>query len=118
MTSRIARMENPPFERETCSGSGVGEQEPAENWWSQAGSNRRPPHCERGALPAELWPLKDTQKREKYAVARLSSVGVIYGRGVGVSRSAMKATSPPDKASRLRCRRARIARSRRAAGRG
>src|SRR5438270_6094369 len=57
-------------------------------WWSQAGSNRRPPHCERGALPAELWPLKDTQKREKYAVARRSSVGVIYGRGIGVSRSA------------------------------
>ena len=25
-------------------------------WWSQAGSNRRPPHCERGALPAELRP--------------------------------------------------------------
>ena len=25
-------------------------------WWSRAGSNRRPPHCERGALPAELRP--------------------------------------------------------------
>jgi hypothetical protein len=25
-------------------------------WWSQAGSNRRPHHCERCALPAELWP--------------------------------------------------------------
>src|SRR3954465_2104845 len=34
-----------------------------ENWWSQAGSNRRPPHCERGALPAELWPLKDAQRQ-------------------------------------------------------
>src|SRR5215831_9067202 len=30
---------------------GVGEA-----WWSQAGSNRRPHHCERCALPAELWP--------------------------------------------------------------
>ena len=28
----------------------------ARNWWSQAGSNRRPPACKAGALPAELWP--------------------------------------------------------------
>ena len=27
-----------------------------EMWWSQAGSNRRPPACKAGALPAELWP--------------------------------------------------------------
>ena len=27
-------------------------------WWSQAGSNRRPPACKAGALPAELWPRK------------------------------------------------------------
>ena len=26
-------------------------------WWSQTGSNRRPPECKSGALPAELWPL-------------------------------------------------------------
>ena len=26
------------------------------HWWSQAGSNRRPPACKAGALPAELWP--------------------------------------------------------------
>jgi hypothetical protein len=25
-------------------------------WWSQSGSNRRPPACKAGALPAELWP--------------------------------------------------------------
>ena len=25
-------------------------------WWSQAGSNRRPQHCQCCALPAELWP--------------------------------------------------------------
>jgi hypothetical protein len=30
-----------------------------EAWWSQAGSNRRPHHCERCALPAELWPHRD-----------------------------------------------------------
>ena len=26
------------------------------NWWSQTGSNRRPPACKAGALPTELWP--------------------------------------------------------------
>ncbi len=25
-------------------------------WWSRRGSNPRPPHCERGALPTELLP--------------------------------------------------------------
>lgn len=29
----------------------------ASEWWSQTGSNRRPPECKSGALPAELWPL-------------------------------------------------------------
>ena len=28
------------------------------SWWSQTGSNRRPPACKAGALPAELWPLR------------------------------------------------------------
>ena len=28
----------------------------AKPWWSQTGSNRRPPACKAGALPAELWP--------------------------------------------------------------
>jgi hypothetical protein len=27
-----------------------------QNWWSQAGSNRRPLACHASALPAELWP--------------------------------------------------------------
>jgi hypothetical protein len=27
-------------------------------WWSWSGSNRRPPECKSGALPAELQPLK------------------------------------------------------------
>ena len=29
---------------------------PAQRWWSQTGSNRRPPACKAGALPTELWP--------------------------------------------------------------
>ncbi len=32
----------------------ANEQTPA--WWSQTGSNRRPPACKAGALPTELWP--------------------------------------------------------------
>ena len=28
-------------------------------WWSQTGSNRRPPACKAGALPTELWPRID-----------------------------------------------------------
>ena len=32
--------------------------EPDPDWWSQTGSNRRPPACKAGALPAELWPQK------------------------------------------------------------
>ena len=28
------------------------------DWWSQTGSNRRPPACKAGALPTELWPLQ------------------------------------------------------------
>ncbi len=36
--------------------------EPNEVWWSQTGSNRRPPACKAGALPTELWPRQDRQE--------------------------------------------------------
>ena len=42
----------------------------AENpaWWSQTGSNRRPPACKAGALPTELWPrIAAPAKREWWA---------------------------------------------------
>src|ERR1044072_3756034 len=42
--------------------------EPDPDWWSQTGSNRRPPACKAGALPAELWPL--TQWRNSCWSAR------------------------------------------------
>jgi hypothetical protein len=32
-------------------------------WWSQTGSNRRPPACKAGALPTELWPRQGTGVR-------------------------------------------------------
>ena len=33
------------------------------HWWSWSGSNRRPPECKSGALPAELQPLNPTEAR-------------------------------------------------------
>jgi YggT family protein len=47
--------------------------EASEGWWSQAGSNRRPRHCERRALPAELWPHRD-----RVEVRRRPAIGAIY----------------------------------------
>ena len=32
-------------------------------WWSWSGSNRRPPECKSGALPAELQPRKKFESR-------------------------------------------------------
>ena len=32
------------------------------NWWSQAGSNRRPQHCQCCALPTELWPPSNSRE--------------------------------------------------------
>jgi hypothetical protein len=32
-------------------------------WWSQTGSNRRPPACKAGALPTELWPRRCSRIR-------------------------------------------------------
>ena len=45
-------------------------------WWSQTGSNRRPPACKAGALPTELWPLRSTDDgwRRTSDFRRLSSV--------------------------------------------
>lgn len=33
-----------------------------EDWWRQTGSNRRPPACKAGALPAELCPHTETSQ--------------------------------------------------------
>src|SRR5262245_39114754 len=33
------------------------------SWWSQTGSNRRPPACKAGALPTELWPRPGRNQR-------------------------------------------------------
>jgi hypothetical protein len=45
----------------------------AENpaWWSQTGSNRRPPACKAGALPTELWPLRGAVSRSQQSTIAL-----------------------------------------------
>src|SRR5207249_3310076 len=50
-----------------------------EGWWSQAGSNRRPRHCERRALPAELWPRRDRPRDDP----NRSTIGAIYSPAQG-----------------------------------
>ena len=35
-----------------------------QKWWSQTGSNRRPPACKAGALPTELWPRSRASRRK------------------------------------------------------
>src|SRR3546814_4660483 len=47
-------------------------------WWSQSGSNRRPPACKAGAIPAELWPQKGSVPR-RFAVELLDA-GQLCGR--------------------------------------
>src|SRR5262249_16382348 len=36
-----------------------------EVWWSQTGSNRRPPAWKAGALPTELWPRQGSDIRNQ-----------------------------------------------------
>ena len=44
------------FDRQLSIGSFRSTAAPLKAWWSQTGSNRRPPACKAGALPTELWP--------------------------------------------------------------
>jgi hypothetical protein len=66
---RMQRRESPARRRASGRISGASRAEfiPVERppvWWSQTGSNRRPPACKAGALPTELWP------RQKSAAGR------------------------------------------------
>ena len=49
----------------------LGPQSSGREWWSQTGSNRRPPACKAGALPTELWP----RPKKICVVRRLIMVG-------------------------------------------
>src|SRR6185312_5951009 len=43
----------------------------SEVWWSQTGSNRRPPACKAGALPTELWPRLQARRHSHSEIPRL-----------------------------------------------
>jgi hypothetical protein len=49
------KQQNQPSSKETLASQG--------DWWSLTGSNRRPPECKSGALPAELRPLQSPEER-------------------------------------------------------
>jgi hypothetical protein len=60
--------------QKTCS---TDESHAMPGWWSQTGSNRRPPACKAGALPTELWPhqrTEDGRQRTEAIIRRPSSV--------------------------------------------
>ena len=48
------------------------------NWWSQAGSNRRPPACKAGALPAELWPRVYREKSKGKKIKENFYLDLLY----------------------------------------
>jgi hypothetical protein len=49
--------------------------EPNQVWWSQTGSNRRPPACKAGALPTELWPRWSAGLPSEARIMRARLVG-------------------------------------------
>jgi hypothetical protein len=69
----------------------------SEVWWSQTGSNRRPPACKAGALPAELWPRKSSSPPSPTAFARRRASAVKRLR-----RATFVSTGLPAKAAQQR----------------
>ena len=69
--------------------------EASEGWWSQAGSNRRPRHCERRALPAELWPRLDRFE----VIWKRSTIGAIYSPAQGQVKNGARNLKRPILAS-------------------
>src|SRR5258707_11706259 len=71
--------------------------EASEGWWSQAGSNRRPRHCERRALPAELWPrcgrLENRNRRPTIAAIYSPRLCQVKNGEIDVSRPILPGTS-------------------------
>ena len=55
-------------------------------WWSQTGSNRRPPACKAGALPTELWPLRHAHRQHEVAACTPKALPKHLARVVGLGR--------------------------------
>ncbi len=68
-------------------------------WWRMTGSNRRPPACKAGALPAELilqicnaWQRPILTGGDPQLLSALKCLTSVFGMGTGVATS----PSPPD----------------------
>ncbi len=60
--------------------AGDGPAGPARSWWRRSGSNRRPPACKAGALPAELRPPSRHDRGSMPAVRHCTEKMVGLGR--------------------------------------
>ena len=77
---------------------------PAERWWSWSGSNRRPPECKSGALPAELQPPSPLRPARRKNILRRIGRGRprLTGRqGPEANTSALLKGETPEKRERL-----------------
>jgi hypothetical protein len=105
-SSRCQKTRAPHPRRAKIDTSGRTTQTPiAIRWWSQTGSNRRPPACKAGALPTELWPL--VQRRQAQV-----------GSAKPACRAVARAPHSPAFAFRLRRGSLRSLRERRLVGLG
>jgi hypothetical protein len=94
-SSRCQRCQRTPRDPKRCHGSQpklLSARPPSgrPEWWSQTGSNRRPPACKAGALPTELWPQHATGPSGRTPVRGGNRQGQ-PGRSTSGSRS----TRPP-----------------------
>src|SRR6195256_6621178 len=76
-------------------------------WWSQTGSNRRPPACKAGALPTELWPRTGThaprrpEPRTRESLVGLGRLELPTSR-LSSARSNQLSYKPPTRGAYLR----------------
>ena len=75
----------------------------SEEWWSQSGSNRRPPACKAGALPAELWPRQRRPTDSPCGLTGLWNAGYLCGRLSTGQIVALKEVIQPHLPIRLPC---------------
>jgi hypothetical protein len=76
-------------------------------WWSLSGSNRRPPACKAGALPAELKPQRFKPKTRDAPLGDLSpgtlNAGHLCGRPAHLGALSLKEVIQPHLPIRLPC---------------
>ena len=77
-------LDAPPLPRERVNAVvGCADSHVWMRWWSRTGSNRRPPECHSGALPAELRPLTHDLETRRASVAVRGAR--LYGQSIKYS---------------------------------